>query len=56
MQPGRPQRTFLGALRLGRDLDLGLRFSLLLLLHENLAVQELQLRGVPVNNNNNNNS
>lgn len=52
---GRPQWTFMGALDLGLELDLewgvglglggglGRRFSLLLLLHEDLVVQKLQL-------------
>lgn len=52
---GRPQRTFLRALDLGLELDLdwgvglrldgglGGRFCVLLLLHEDLVVQKLQL-------------
>lgn len=57
---GRPQRTFRGTLELRRGLDLewglgtcggvgfGLRFILLLLLHEDLVVQKLKLSRVPV--------
>lgn len=57
-QSGGPQRTLMGVLDFGLDLDLGrgvrlrldvgwwLRFSLLLLLHEDLVVQELELSWV----------